>query len=122
MHLTIPSHFNACILSALLVTTHAADEGGGHDFIGSFKTSVNDLLAAAQQTKKQALQLNNPAKRRWLSYWLFRSLHSGKLHVDKAAIVEVPSFLDYLRGGCQINLMVAIDFTGWLIDFTKRVE
>lgn len=29
-----------------------------------------------------------------------------------AAIRHVPSFLEYLQGGCQLNLIVGIDFTG----------
>jgi len=26
-------------------------------------------------------------------------------------MTEVPSFLDYLRGGCELNLVVAIDYS-----------
>jgi hypothetical protein len=28
-----------------------------------------------------------------------------------AQLISHPSFLDYIRGGCEINFMVAIDFT-----------
>ena len=36
---------------------------------------------------------------------------SGHIRVIQCEMVQEPSFLDYIRGGCEINLMVAIDFT-----------
>lgn len=36
--------------------------------------------------------------------------HSGKLFAQ-VEIMRRPSFLDYVRGGCEISVMVAIDFT-----------
>lgn len=36
----------------------------------------------------------------------------GKLLLEKFMIQTLPSFVDYLRGGLQLNLIVAIDFTG----------
>jgi hypothetical protein len=38
--------------------------------------------------------------------------HSGVLDFKMAQVVKKDTFLDYLYGGCQINLMVAIDYTG----------
>ena len=38
--------------------------------------------------------------------------NSGKLVVENAKLVKVPKFVEFLRGGLEINLMVAIDFTG----------
>lgn len=35
----------------------------------------------------------------------------GQLHFEVAQLISHPSFLDYIRGGCEINFMVAIDFT-----------
>ena len=37
--------------------------------------------------------------------------NSGKLVFESVKLVEVYSFIEYLRGGLEINLMVAIDFT-----------
>lgn len=36
----------------------------------------------------------------------------ANLKVDKCQISSKPTFLDYIRGGCELNFMVAIDFTG----------
>jgi hypothetical protein len=32
--------------------------------------------------------------------------------VSSCAVVPRPSFLDFITGGCELNFMVAIDFTG----------
>lgn len=37
--------------------------------------------------------------------------NSGKLYFDKAEIVVRHSFIEYLRGGLDVNVIVAIDFT-----------
>ena len=37
---------------------------------------------------------------------------SGTLVFDQAIIKEKADFMDYIRGGCQLNLITAIDFTG----------
>jgi hypothetical protein len=36
----------------------------------------------------------------------------GKLMLEQFQLVTVPTFMDFLRGGLQLNLIVAIDFTG----------
>eukprot|EP00952_Eustigmatos_sp_NYUAD-ZCMA_P006836 29229-Eustigmatos_ZCMA.PRE.1 len=35
----------------------------------------------------------------------------GSIALHGAELIARPSFLDYIRGGCEINFMVAIDFT-----------
>jgi len=35
----------------------------------------------------------------------------GSITFKDFQLIEVPSFIDYLRGGWQISLAVAIDFT-----------
>lgn len=37
---------------------------------------------------------------------------AGAIILEQFQIIKKPSFLDYLRGGLQLNMMVAIDFTG----------
>jgi len=32
--------------------------------------------------------------------------------VEHASIVRDPTFIDYIKGGCDLSLLVAIDFTG----------
>lgn len=36
----------------------------------------------------------------------------GRIILEKLTYFEKPTFIDYLRGGLQLNLSVAIDFTG----------
>lgn len=45
--------------------------------------------------------LHNPKKKK-----------PGKLMLEQFQVVTLPTFMDYLRGGLQLNLVVAIDFTG----------
>ena len=49
-----------------------------------------------------------------MEYKLFNSKKSnpGSLILEKFNIVTKPSFMDYLRGGLELNLIAAIDFTG----------
>jgi hypothetical protein len=37
---------------------------------------------------------------------------TGALILESFQVFKKPSFVDYLRGGLQLNLIVAIDFTG----------
>lgn len=41
-----------------------------------------------------------------------KSKKPGKLLLERFEIQVIPSFIDYLRGGLQLNLIVAVDFTG----------
>ena len=42
----------------------------------------------------------------------------GQLRVTKALIGTRPTLLDYIKGGLQIGLVVAIDFTGASMHYT----
>ena len=70
------------------------DRDGGHDLIGTAKTSVSELDAG------KCLPLTSKSGK-----------HSGDLLLDSFSIVTKPSFMQYIMGGCQLNFMVAIDFT-----------
>jgi hypothetical protein len=50
-----------------------------------------------------------------------KNKHKGDLKVTKALIGTRPTLLDYIKGGLQIGLMVAIDFTGTPIHCTVYV-
>jgi hypothetical protein len=38
--------------------------------------------------------------------------HSGSLVLQNVSVIKEPTFIDYLSGGCELGLIVAIDFTG----------
>lgn len=46
--------------------------------------------------------------------------HSGVVSVNKAQIRQIYTFLDYIKGGTEINAFIAIDFTGKLIKFWEK--
>ncbi|KAI8827199.1 KIAA1599 protein-like protein [Fimicolochytrium jonesii] len=79
------------------------NKNGSHTLIGGFRARTTDLLAARG---KDYLLVNPKKQARKKSY-----VHSGILHVLQFTMEEQPSLLDYLAGGTQLNLCVAVDFT-----------
>jgi len=78
------------------------------------KHSADDQIGVAETTLRQIqdchgdleLPLINPKKAGKRGY-----KNSGTLHFKRADVVPVPSFLDYIRGGCEISMVCAVDFT-----------
>jgi len=75
------------------------DKDSAHDLIGECIFTINELISA----KGCKLQLINKSKRK---------PESGIIVVEHASIVRDPTFIDYIKGGCDLSLLVAIDFTG----------
>eukprot|EP01091_Cochliopodium_minus_P012551 TRINITY_DN3823_c1_g1_i1.p1 TRINITY_DN3823_c1_g1~~TRINITY_DN3823_c1_g1_i1.p1 ORF type:complete len:724 (-),score=170.10 TRINITY_DN3823_c1_g1_i1:161-2263(-) len=75
---------------------------GNHTLIGLFQTSMRDL----DEKKKREFEVINDKKKSKKSY-----KNSGKLYIDSYKLTKTFSFLDYIQGGCKINLVVAVDFT-----------
>ncbi|CAD8071973.1 unnamed protein product [Paramecium sonneborni] len=71
------------------------EKSGKNQFIGELIITIQDL----QQNKEY--QLTNPKHK-----------NPGRLRLDQFSTYIRPSFQDYIRGGLQLNLMAAIDFTG----------
>ncbi|EGC33615.1 hypothetical protein DICPUDRAFT_154343 [Dictyostelium purpureum] len=78
------------------------DSVSAHDFIGMFRVNTDELLRGV----KKEMALINPKKVSKSSYH-----NSGIIHFEQVALVGEPSFIDYISGGCEINLIVAIDCT-----------
>jgi hypothetical protein len=74
--------------------------------IGGVDTTLNQLL------KSTKLPLLNHEKG--------KSPESGALVVQKILLEPCYTFVDYISGGHQISLMVAIDFTGKFISFHSQ--
>lgn len=79
------------------------DSDGGHDSMGVVMTSTRQLMESAG-TALDVIEEKKKGKRAYVN--------SGTLKVLNPTIINVPSFLDYIRGGCEVSLSVAIDFTG----------
>ncbi|TPX62249.1 hypothetical protein PhCBS80983_g00457 [Powellomyces hirtus] len=94
----------------LIFEVYDWDKNGSDDLIGSFSASANELLGSREmmgaQRKEYAL-INQKKKSKKKNYKC-----SGYFQVLQFHLEEVPSFLDYLAGGTNLALAVAIDFTG----------
>ncbi|ESN89898.1 hypothetical protein HELRODRAFT_91226 [Helobdella robusta] len=75
------------------------------DFIGSFETSVEELMSAA--TKPIQWPCVNPKKKAKKSSYK----DSGTIHLLSCQISKQFSFLDFVFGGLHLKFCVAIDFT-----------
>ena len=80
------------------------NRSGKHEFIGEFKTSVHAL--DDNGLSKRHVLINAKLKAKKKSY-----VNSGAIIFDVYHTTKVYSFLDYIRGGCEVNLITAIDFT-----------
>ncbi|XP_068758761.1 copine-8-like isoform X2 [Montipora capricornis] len=78
------------------------DRDGGHDLIGIFSTTINEL----KSTPGLTFEVINPKKTKKKGY-----KNSGTISLMNCKVEQQPSFLDFIRGGTQINFTVAIDFT-----------
>jgi hypothetical protein len=89
------------------------DSSSDHDLIGvTPQTTVRQLLEFG--AAKQSFALKDPKKVSKKGY-----TDSGLLFVAAATLIRVPSFPEYLLGGCQLNMISAVDFTGSNGDPTK---
>ena len=80
---------------------------GAHDMLGYVESSVTELVTKARRGIP-VLDVNVDKKT------LFRGTKqkkAGSLKVLKSRILHIPSMLQYLSGGCELDLMVAIDCT-----------
>ena len=82
------------------------NSNGKEDFIGNFTMSLRELQGFGT-SKKQIPLINDQLRRKKSRY-----SNSGMFIVDQCELYEAPTFIDFLRGGLQINLVCAIDYTG----------
>ncbi|XP_040000807.1 copine-8 isoform X3 [Xiphias gladius] len=76
-----------------------------HDFIGDFSTSYRELSRG--QSQFNVYEVVNPKKKGKKKKYL----NSGTVTLLSFLVDIEVSFLDYIKGGTQINFTVAIDFT-----------
>ncbi|XP_029429258.1 copine-5 isoform X1 [Rhinatrema bivittatum] len=81
------------------------DRDGSHDFIGEFTTSYREL--ARGQSQFNVYEVINPRKKMKKKKYV----HSGTVTLLSFTVESEYTFLDYIKGGTQINFTVAIDFT-----------
>ncbi|XP_062871036.1 copine-9 [Trichomycterus rosablanca] len=81
------------------------DRDGSHDFIGEFTTSYRELSRG--QSQFNVYEVLNPKKKgRKKKY-----INSGTVTLLSFRVESEHTFVDFIRGGTQLNFTVAIDFT-----------
>ncbi|EGR31748.1 hypothetical protein IMG5_102480 [Ichthyophthirius multifiliis] len=86
---------NADYNMPILIECMDYNSNGKHDFIGSTQFSVNE----AQIKKEYKLKDK-------------KYNDAGTLFFNNFQLIRKPQFIDFIRGGVQLNLVIAIDFTG----------
>jgi len=79
------------------------DKVGAPDHIGVCETTLRAMQDAHGEME---LPLINPKKAGKRGY-----KNSGVLHFKRCDVVAVPTFLEYIRGGCEVSMVCAVDFT-----------
>lgn len=74
---------------------------GKYTLIGNFEFSVKQIT----EDGKKNFEIRPPPGQR-------SSKQLGTIEIARIEITKVYSFLDFIAGGCQINLLIAVDFTG----------
>lgn len=82
-----------------------SDINSGSNLIGEFYVTMNDLMKGPGEAT--VYKLVNPGKQKKPKY-----SSSGSVRLEFIEVVRNYSFLDYVKGGCQLNCSIAIDFTG----------
>uniref|UniRef100_F6RP23 Copine-3 n=1 Tax=Xenopus tropicalis TaxID=8364 RepID=F6RP23_XENTR len=83
------------------------DDDGSHDLIGIFETTMSKLQQASRSSPMEFECINEKKKKKKKGY-----RNSGIVSVKHCEMTKEYSFLDYIMGGCQMNFVVGIDFTG----------
>ncbi|KAK3736203.1 hypothetical protein QZH41_011890, partial [Actinostola sp. cb2023] len=103
---------------AIRVECYDWDRDGGHDLIGIFSTTLRELTSNPNMSfevgdtswkkgqEKELQEFGNGESK----VALFGNLPL-LISILHSKVEQQPTFLDYIRGGVQINFIVAIDFT-----------
>jgi len=86
----------------LLISVYDWNLSGSHVLIGEFTSTLREL----QPDESFTLENASIRKKKGSKY-----KGSGTFLIRQCTIEKRYSLLDYIRGGCEINLMIGIDFT-----------
>ena len=86
------------------------DQNGVHDYIGEYETTLEEMSAGEGF---QILQWDviNAEKKARKKEKRERYENSGTVILKSINIDQDTTFLDYVRGGLRLHLIVAVDFT-----------
>ena len=86
------------------------DSNKNDDFIGSVLLTNIDLMRIATNKKAESFVIDLFPKKLQKKYSKVKQKHKPMLIVNK--VVKLASLYDFLSGGCDFSLMVAVDYTG----------
>ena len=92
---------NGDLSRTLEVKVYDWEKDGDHELIGQCQISLSDMQKGTKEWP-----LVNPAKKNKKGY-----TNSGTFVVSQFKLEKHHSFLEYIAGGCEMNLVVAVDFT-----------
>jgi Copine/C2 domain len=75
---------------------------GSHDLIATTEFTVQKIM----EEGVKSFPLTNPKKKSKSGY-----KDSGKININICQLVKEYTLLDFIKGGCQISLIIAVDFT-----------
>ncbi|KAF6169699.1 hypothetical protein GIB67_004091 [Kingdonia uniflora] len=90
----------------LIIECFNFNSNGRHDMIGKVQKSLADLEMLWQNGQGESLILPT-----LIRYNNQKKDLQSQLFVEKFFECEQHTFLDYITGGCELNFMVAVDFT-----------
>ena len=79
------------------------DSDGSHDDMGRIETSLRQLLEAKSTDEFPVFEHRKASKK--------APKRAGSLLVRSATVYREPTFLDYINGGWELNMVVGVDFT-----------
>nr|CAD7440228.1 unnamed protein product [Timema bartmani]CAD7451996.1 unnamed protein product [Timema tahoe] len=91
---------------SIKVVCYDWNSNGTEYLIGEFSTNLRELSAGP--TTSTVFHCINPEKQRKKSSYE----NSGQIRLRSIEIRKIFTFMDYIKGGCQIHCSIAIDFTG----------
>jgi len=83
------------------------DNDGSHDLIGTFKTNLRRLSNGPSEDNNYDCINQKKKEKKGSKY-----KNSGIVKLTEIKFDRIPSFLDYIQEGLQLNFTLAVDFTG----------
>ena len=80
------------------------NRSGNHELIGFHQTTLDELVKSGSQ--KSYILVNPELKKKKKSY-----IGSGNITIESIKVEQMHTFLEYIRGGSEVSLICAIDFT-----------
>ncbi|XP_023345926.1 copine-9 [Eurytemora carolleeae] len=90
----------------LRIEVYNWDADGGHDFIGDCTTNLDELSEGEGFQIVQYDLVNKKKVEKKRGY-----VNSGQIVLKTVSIEQDSTFLDYIRGGVRLNLVVGVDMT-----------